>query len=316
MNSQQGRNLDARPVWVTGAGGLIGAELVRQAALGIRGIGARVIPITRSELDLTDGRAVRERFARDRPKVVIHCAGLTRGPQCEVEPALARRLNVDVTRGLAALTADAGAVLVFFSTDLLFDGRKGGYTEQDEPNPRGVYAETKREGELATLEHPRHIVLRTTLNYGRSPTGDRSFNEDMVRAVAAGRRLKLFTDEFRTPIPWVATARATWDLVMNGLMDEGGAWGSARPAPSGVFHVAGADRLSRWEIGEIVAELHPELRGAMEPGSIADYDGPPRPADSSMRCERIRPWLTAPLPGFRAWVGEAVAATRDAAPRP
>ncbi len=301
MASPNRKQVAPRPVWVTGAAGLIGSELVRQASSSASGW--RVIPLTRHELDLTDAPAVRERFARDRPGVVIHCAGLTRGPQCEAEPVLARRLNVDVTRHLAALAAEAGAVFVFFSTDLLFDGRKGGYTEQDEPNPRGVYAETKREGELATLEHPGHIVLRTTLNYGRSPAGDRAFNEDMVLAVASGRRLKLFTDEYRSPIAWVETARATWDLV-NGLGD--GASAGTSP-PAGVFHVAGADRLSRWEIGQLVAELHPELRGALEPGSIIDYDGPPRPADSSMCCKRIRPWLTSPLPGFREWVREAAA---------
>jgi len=277
---------------VTGAGGLIGAELVHQAPL--RAPEWRVIPLKRRELDLTDAASVTRRFEQEKPLVIIHCAGLTRGPLCEVEPVLARQLNVEVTRRLAQLAADA--FFVFFSTDLLFDGQRGWYTEHDEPRPRGVYAETKREGELVTLENPRHIVLRTTLNYGRSPTGDRSFNEDMLRAAAEGRRLKLFTDEYRSPIPWVETARATWDLV-NGLLER-----DCLEPPAGIFHVAGSEKLSRWEIGNLVAELHPELRGLLEPSSIRDYQGPPRPMDSSMRCERIRPWLTSRLPGFREWV--------------
>jgi dTDP-4-dehydrorhamnose reductase len=281
-----------KPVWVTGAGGLMGAELVRQASS--QAPGWRVIPLTRQDLDLTDEASVLRRFREDQPQVIVHCAGLTRGAQCEADPALARALNIEVTRRLACLAADA--VFVFFSTDLLFNGRRGWYTEQDEPRPRGVYAETKREGELVTLEHPRHIVLRTTLNYGRSPSGDRSFNEDMLRAAAAGRRIQLFTDEYRCPIPWTETARATWDLV-NGLLEP-----STLPAPAGIFHVAGSERLSRWEIGKLVAELHPELQGALEPTSIRDYQGPPRPADSSLRCERIRPWLTSRLPGFKEWV--------------
>lgn len=301
MNSSPSQEPWVKPVWVTGAGGLIGAELVRQALA--RAPAWRVIPLTRTELDLTDEAAVVRRFREDRPQVVIHCAGLTRGNQCELDPVLARQLNVEVTRRLATLAADA--VFVFFSTDLLFDGRKGGYTEEDEPRPRGVYAETKREGELATLEHPRHIVLRTTLNYGRSPTGDRAFNEDMVQAARAGRRIKLFTDEYRSPIPWKETARATWDLV-NGLLES-----PPHPVPAGIFHVAGAERLSRWEIGNLVAELHPELRGALEPSSMRDYQGPPRPADSSMRCERIRPWLTSRLPGFKEWVRSSLTTKTD-----
>lgn len=292
MNDMAHSRGGGRPVWVTGAGGLIGAEIVRRAPRC--GPGWRVIPLTRGDLDLTDASAVVRRFAVERPAVVIHCAGLTRGAQCEVEPELAHRLNVGVTRCLAGLGSDA--VLVFFSTDLLFDGAKGWYTEDDEPRPRGVYAESKRGGELATLEHSRHVVLRTTLNYGVSPTGDRSFNEEMVKAALAGRRLRLFVDEYRCPLPVIETARATWDVV-NAL--DGSAAG---PRPQGIYHLAGAERLSRWEIGELVAMRHPELRGALEPSSIRDYQGPPRPADSSMRCDRIRPWLSRPLPGFRTWV--------------
>ncbi len=281
--------VERRPrVWITGAGGFIGSELARQAHS--LAPGWAVIPLARAELDLTEEAQVATRFHEERPEVVIHCAGLTRSPGCEVEPDLARRLNVDVTRRLADLADEA--TLIFFSTDLLFDGRKGWYTEEDEPRPSGVYAETKREGELTVLSHPGHIVVRTTLNYGVSPTGDRSFHEDMLRAVRAGRRLKLFTDEYRCPIAVSATVRATWDLV-NSLGKE-----AAGPRPSGIFHVAGTQRLSRWEIGALLAEVHPELRGRLDPTSIRDYEGPPRPADSSMCCDRIRPWLSRDLPRF------------------
>lgn len=284
-------------VWVTGAGGLIGGELARRAA--DHASRWRVIPLLRRDLDLEDGDAVLRRFERERPRVVVHCAGLTRGPQCEADPERARRLNVDLTRRLAGLSPDT--VLVFFSTDLVFDGRDGGYSEDAEPRPRGVYAETKREGELVVLGQARHLVVRTTLTYGHSATGDRSFNEDMVAAVRAGRRLKLFTDEYRCPIPVEATARAVWELV-DGLVGEG-----EGQRPSGIYHLGGAERLSRWEIGECVARLNPELRGMLDPSSIREYQGPPRPADSSMRCERIRRWLRSPLPGFRSWVERQVA---------
>lgn len=301
-NSSQGPR-----VWVTGAGGLIGAALVQQAPVWVPDW--RVSGITRANLDLADDRWLQDRLDAERPDYVVHCAGLTRAPQCEVEPALARRLNVEVTRHLAEWCARSGAVLVFFSTDLLFDGTQGWYAETDAPNPRGVYALTKREGELAVLEHPGHVVIRTTLTYGKSPTGDRSFHEDMLRAVREGRRPKLFVDEYRCPIPAEASVRATWELV-RGLSQA-----DANARNRGIYHLAGADRLSRWEIGELLAEVHPELRDRLDRSSIRDYQGPPRPADSSLRCDRIQPWLSKPLPGFRSWIRAIVGGDRGATSR-
>ncbi|MFN0066170.1 MAG: SDR family oxidoreductase [Limisphaerales bacterium] len=182
-------------LWITGAGGLVGHALAAAPPAG-----CTVAVLTRAGLDLTDAAAVTGRFRRDAPAAVIHCAGLTRNPACTADPALARRLNVDATRHLADLCAAAGVPLVFFSTDLVFDGRKGApYVEADPVNPQGVYAETKAEAEGLVLASPRNLVLRTSLNYGRSPTGDRAFNEELVRTWRAGRTTTLFTDEFRCP---------------------------------------------------------------------------------------------------------------------
>src|SRR5262249_4096669 len=154
-------------------GGLIGNYLA-QAAPG-RDAGWEIHPLTRAELDLTDFDAVHRLFAKEKPEVILHCAALTKTPACQQNPALARKLNVDVTCQLAGLSADIP--LIFFSTDLVFDGRKGNYIETDPVNPLNVYAETKVAAENLVLQNPRHTVIRTSLNLGRSPTGDRSVNE-------------------------------------------------------------------------------------------------------------------------------------------
>src|SRR5690606_32631873 len=143
--------------------------------------------------------------------VIVHCAGLTRSPDCEADPERARRLNVDVTAQLASLPE---VTLVFLSTDLVFDGTRGAYTESDPARPLSAYGRSKLGGEQETLRFPRHLVVRTSLNYGHSPTGNRSFNEEMVAAARAGRTLSLFRDEFRCPIPAAVTARALWELVL------------------------------------------------------------------------------------------------------
>jgi dTDP-4-dehydrorhamnose reductase len=278
--------MDDRPTWITGAGGLIGHALVQTAAF--HAPRRPVIGLTRQDLDLTDETAVCDRFRRERPGLVIHCAALSRSTACEADPAMARRLNVDVTRRLATCATDAGFVLL--STDLVFDGRAGGYDESAQVNPLGVYGETKAAAESIVLSHPQHTVIRTSLNGGASPTGDRGFNEEMRRAWQAGRTLRLFIDEYRNPIPAVVTARAIWELVS-----------VHRP---GIYHLAGAERLSRWQIGNLIAARWPQLHPRLEPGSIKDYHGPPRPADTSLNCAQIQALLSFPLPGLGTWLAQ------------
>jgi dTDP-4-dehydrorhamnose reductase len=275
--------MNARPVWITGAGGLIGNYLVQTAPKFAPS--ARIRGLTRTDLDLENFAAVRDAFRKESPGMVIHCAALANTPACEKNPALARRLNVDVTSVLAELAADIP--LLFFSTDLVFDGRTGNYDESAPVSPLSVYGKTKADPERVVLANPKHTVVRTSLNFGQSPTGDRAFNEQMRRAVERGETLQLFTDEFRCPIPALETARAVWELV-------------AQNKP-GLYHLVGSERLSRWEIGQLLAK-HWGLNPIMEPGSIKDFRGLPRSPDTSLNCAKVQRLLTFPLPKFSEWL--------------
>jgi len=273
-----------RHIWVTGAGGLIGNQLVEAASRYVPG--CIVQGTTRAQVNLTDARAVLEMFHRLLPQVVIHCAALTKTGMCQENPALARTLNVEVTARLAELAGDIP--FIFFSTDLVFDGRQGNYDETAPVNPMGLYAETKAEAERLVLANPKHTVIRTSLNGGLSPAGDRSFTEETRRAWKSGQTLKLFTDEFRCPIPAIETARAVWELVLK-----------EKP---GLYHLAGAERLSRWQIGQLLAHRWPQLKPKLEPASRLDFPGPPRPADTSLNCAKARTLLSFPLPRFTDWL--------------
>lgn len=273
-----------RPIWLTGAGGLIGNYLLQTAPAFAPN--CHITPLTRARLDLTDAAALGAAFQQHRPQLVIHCAALSKSPACQANPALAHKINVEVTAHLALLAADMP--FVFFSSDLVFDGRRGNYTEVDPVNPLSVYAETKAAAEKIVLANPNHTVIRTSLNGGSSPTGDRGFNEEMRRAWQRGETLRLFTDEFRCPIPAVATARAVWELI-------------ARRAP-GLYHVAGSERLSRYEIGKLLAARWPELNPKFEAASLREYQGAPRPPDSSLNCAKAQKLLSFPLPGLSQWL--------------
>ncbi|HEY1172105.1 MAG TPA: SDR family oxidoreductase [Verrucomicrobiae bacterium] len=270
-------------VWVTGANGLIGSHLVRQAGSSVPGWQVR--PVTRSDFDLTDFKEVVTAFQKERPRLVIHCAALSRSPECQANPQLAQKLNVEVTEFLADLAMDIS--FVFFSTDLIFDGLKGGYVETDAPNPLSVYAETKVLAERHVLRNPHHTVIRTSLNAGPSLQGDRGMDEQMLVSLRAGKMLNLFTDEFRTPIPAAETARAVWEL--------------AKQRAKGVYHVAGAERLSRWETGELICERFPEHREQISATSLRTYQGAPRSPDTSLDCAKAQARLSFALPRFSEW---------------
>lgn len=264
-------------VWITGAGGLIGSYLLRNAPVPAKGL-------TRYDLDLLDFEAVRRHFKNDKPELILHCAGLTKTPECDKNPELASKLNVEATKCLVNL----GVKLVFFSTDLVFDGRSGSYKESDSPNPLSVYGVTKVDAEEVVLQNARNIVIRTSINGGVSPTGDRGFNEQMKIAWKQGRSLTLFVDEYRSPIAASETAKAVWSLA---LQEQGG-----------IFHVAGNERLSRYDIGKLVADRHPELNPMIEQSSIKEYEGPPRPADTSLDCRKAEALIGWKLPKFSEWL--------------
>jgi dTDP-4-dehydrorhamnose reductase len=105
-----------------------------------------------------------------------------------------------------------------------------------------------------------------------------------------GERTRLFTDEFRAPLPAAVTARAVWELV------------NARQ--TGVFHVAGAERLSRFEIGRLLATRWPQLHPQIESVSAKDFPNPPRPPDTSLDCAKAQRVLSFQLPGFSEWLRE------------
>ncbi len=273
-------------VWITGAGGLIGNYLYQTAAR----FAPRwdVIGLRREQLDLLDFKQVRIAYEEQRPQLILHCAGLAKTPACQENPALAQKLNVEVTRMLADLAADIA--FIFFSTDLVFDGQKGNYTESDSVNPLSVYASTKVAAEQIVLRNPKHTVVRTSLNFGHSPTGDRSFNEELRLVWQAGKTLRLFTDEFRCPIPAVVTAQTIWTLSQQNL--------------SGLYHLVGSERLSRWQIGQLLAVRYTELNPRLEPASLREYQGPPRSPDTSLDCSRLQKLISFPLPRFSEWLQE------------
>ncbi len=273
-----------KSAWITGSNGLIGNYIVRTAPQF--GAQWRLRALTRAQFDLLDFAGIEREFKKDGPGLIIHCAGISSVADAHKNPELARKVNVEATQFLAELAADIQ--FVFFSTDLVFDGRKGHYRETDTPNPLHLYGETKAAAEQIVRKNPRHLVLRTSINGGISAAGNRGFNEQLRQALESGRGMTLFTDEFRCPIFAGETARAVWQL--------------AEQRCAGIVHVAGAEKLSRFQIGQLMLKRRPGMSGAIVPGSARDFPGPPRALDASLDISKVQKLLAKPLPGLTEWL--------------
>jgi dTDP-4-dehydrorhamnose reductase len=152
-----------------------------------------------------------------------------------------------------------------------------------------LYGGTKLAAEEIILKNPRHLVVRTSLNGGVSPSGGRAFNEQLRRALsAAGQGMTLFMDEFRCPLPAVETARAVWELAQKNC--------------AGIYHVAGAEKLSRYQIGGLLVKGWPEVTTKIEAGSARDFPGPARALDTSLDIAKAQKVLSRPLPGLGEWL--------------
>jgi dTDP-4-dehydrorhamnose reductase len=273
-----------RIVWITGSNGLIGNYLVQSASEFIPRLQVRAL--TRGQFDLLDFGVVRREFKKDKPQIIVHCAAISTVAEAQKSPVLAKKVNVEVSKLLGELAAEIQFVCL--STDLVFDGRKGSYVETDAINPLHVYGETKAQMEEIVARNPKHLVVRTSINGGISRAGDRGFNEQLRLSLRRSNGMKLFTDEFRSPIPAIETARAIWELIGKNC--------------AGIFHVAGAEKLSRWQIGQLLVKRWPEIKTNIESGSAKDFSGPPRALDTSLDVSKVQKFLSKPLPGLSDWL--------------
>lgn len=176
-----------------------------------------------------------------KPDLVIHTAAVTSIAECESSPGKAMRVNVDVTQEIVSALHSNGGRLILFSTDQVFDGEASPYSTTDLPSPLHKYGETKalaeaEAGKMGSLS----AILRPSLVLGHSPQGNRTPEETLLMAHAAGQPLGLFHDEIRSPVQVNDIADLTMALCDN--------W------RGGILHVGGPQPLSRYELGRQLCE--------------------------------------------------------------
>jgi dTDP-4-dehydrorhamnose reductase len=247
------------------------------------------------QLDVRDQAAVEALIREGRPRVIVHTAALNPGQGTDFEA-----VNAGGTRQVARAAALVGARLIHVSTDVLFDGEKGSYVEEDPPSPLTPYGRSKALAEeMVRASGAEAIIVRTSLIYGPVVEARRTSLRDtpwqrwdrqtrwVVGDLRAGKPVRLFTDERRCPI-WVGSlAAALLELARSD---------AAHSLSAGVLHVAGAQSLSRYQFGLRLVRFHGVDPGEITP-ALSRESGLTRPLDCTLDCSRARALLRTPLPG-------------------
>jgi dTDP-4-dehydrorhamnose reductase len=245
---------------------------------------ATVTGLTREHGDLAVAEQAREALLVTSPQVVIHCAACTDVDGCTRDPDRAWADNATATRNVAQAAAEIGALVLYLSTDYVFDGTKGApYLEGDEPNPLNVYGESKLAGEEAIRELTEHVIVRTQWLYG---PGGGNFVASILRAAAAGRDLRVVEDEVGRPTYAPDLADGIWRLLASGAR--------------GIFHLAGQGSCSRYELARAALDEAGMSETPVGRMLSADWDSPTvRPLDTRLGDSRLAEAGVAPLRPWR-----------------
>ncbi|HKJ38887.1 MAG TPA: SDR family oxidoreductase [Anaerolineales bacterium] len=245
---------------LTGASGLLGINLAMEAmreheVFGVdRGkLKSAPFPVTRT--NFYNSRAFDETLDSTQPDWVINCSALANLEECEKHPDQAKILNVDLPRELAEACAKRNTKFIHLSTDAVFDGTKeGAYTEDDEPNPQGVYSQTKLDSELAVQDaNPGAIVARVNF-YGWSLSGYRSLSEYFVNNLSDGKNVNGFTDVIFCPMLVNHLAQTLIAMLEKDL--------------HGLYHVVGAQPMNKYQFGLEVARKFGLRESLISPQSV------------------------------------------------
>jgi len=240
--------------------------------------------------DLLDAEGTARVIETVRPDAVIHAQALSDVDRCEREPQLAHRMNVETTQHLVEALRGSAGVLVYVSTDYVFDGtQRTPYVEMDRPNPLSVYARSKLDGERTVLEHPTAIVVRPSTLFGPARM---NFCNAVVQAAGERRTIEAFSDQTTSPTYTEDCADALEALVR---------WRMTEPGRAGprIYHVANDGACPRLTLAYRILELLGAPRDVVRPVRMADQHRPaPRPAYSALGTtelpnaigRRLRPW--------------------------
>lgn len=265
-------------ILVTGAAGFLGTkvmkllkddfELVGTDREGIKGC---------LNMDITKREEVDFLLRKFRPDIVLHIAAMADVDRCEIERRAAHSINVMGTLNVVGGCSKISAKIVHISTDVVFNGGKGDYREDDLPDPLSYYARTKLEAEeVVRRSSIRWLIIRPEVLYGYNGDGsERSFTMWAYNNLKEGKEIRVVDDQFNTPTLTDDIANAIKVLVKKGR--------------EGIYHVAGSEGLSRYDMAVKVAEVFGLDKKLIKKIKTAELkQTAPRPRDTSLNIEKLK----------------------------
>jgi dTDP-4-dehydrorhamnose reductase len=277
---------------VTGSNGFVAGSIIAQAPSIWNVHGIARSPATHPLhnvhyhfLDLLDAEALSRQFDTIQPDAVIHAAAIANIDFCQKNKEMASAINVTVTATMTRLCKDAGTRLIYCSTDTVFDGTVGNYTEEDTPHPVNYYAETKcRSEQLVLAASSKNVVARLALVMGlRVTEKGNSFLSDLIEKLAKKEKVAFAENEIRTPVDVITLGAALVELAG---MDHFG----------GIIHLSGNTRINRFEMARHIALFLSYPPDLIVPTNSNDIpDRAPRPNDASMLNTKATQLLATPM---------------------
>jgi dTDP-4-dehydrorhamnose reductase len=269
-------------ILIAGSHGMLGTDLMEKMRLRHEVQGLR-----REELDIRDADQCMRRVEGFRPDIIINAAAMTNVDGCELNVDEAFLVNSQGTENLAAAAAAINALLVYYSTDYVFDGKKDEpYRESDAPNPQSVYGRSKFQGEEKTRAMvPDHLILRTSWLFG---CNGKNFIRTIVSAARKGEPLRVVSDQKGSPSFTRDLAAHTRTMLERGCR--------------GTYHVTNSGSCSWYELAQKAVQWAGVTDASIIPVTTPEFPRPARrPANSVLANERLdqegfpplRPWQEA-----------------------
>ena len=290
-----------KTVLITGANGLLGQKLCRDFSSSHKIIATDLHPenfvsfpsLSYESLDLTDRRALESHVRFYDPAVIINAAAYTDVDACEVHQTKAQAVNVGAVKNLVKACQGRNIRLVHLSTDYIFDGENGPYSEDDPPNPVSFYGKTKLESENVVRQGGiDFLIVRTNVLYGFGKKVNKNFLLWLLEKLTVGEKIKVANDQLNNPTLADNLSECILEMVDGHL--------------TGVFHIGGAEYLSRYDFAVRVAERFRFDKMNISPSKTETLKQEARrPLRGGLKTEKARSVLQTELLGVEAGLEQA-----------
>lgn len=273
-------------ILITGGSGLLGANLSKdfskehEVYSSYQSHSFSIPGVKSFSLNILEKNKVEEAIRETSPDLVIHAAALTNMKYCEENKKEASMINVEGTKIVAEAAKKYGKKVIYISTSFVFDGKKGDYSENDNPKPISHYAETKLQGEKEVLKQKENIVVRTDI-YGWNLQNKESFAEWVINSLRRKEKINVYSDVYFSPI--LVNYLSEIIIKMN------------QKTLSGIYNIGASERSKRVEFAKKMAEMFKLDSKLINP---APCTNPLVPKDSSLDCSKIKKELKINMPSM------------------